>query len=290
MGSGPGEKQAEGAMVQQELQSKHEALQAILRAADGVLVAYSGGVDSTLLVRVAQEVLGDKVLAVTARSETYPEQEVEEAILLAREMGVRLREIHTHELEREEFASNPPERCYYCKQELFGTLLEMARDEGLPVVMDGANVDDTGDFRPGARAARELGVRSPLREAGLTKQDIRDLSRELGLPTWDKPSFACLASRFPYGDRITPAELHKVQAAEQVLREQGLRQFRVRNHGDIARIEVEPEQLAVLLQPGRRERIAACFHALGYVYVTLDLDGYRTGSMNAVLTQAERGE
>lgn len=271
--------------MREEVAAKLEALERILTDTGGLLVAYSGGVDSTLLVRVARGVLGDRVLAVTARSETYPDHEVEEAVSRAAELGVRLRSIHTDELDREEFASNPPERCYFCKLELFGKLREIAREEGLPVVADGANVDDASDFRPGARAAAELGVRSPLREAGLTKQEIREISRELGLSTWDKPSFACLASRFPYGDRITRQELLKVRAAEQVLRDLGLRQFRVRNHGQMARIEVEPSDIALVIQPENRTRIAEEFHRLGYLYVTLDLEGYRTGSMNAPLTR-----
>jgi uncharacterized protein len=274
--------------VREEVRTKLETLSQRLAETGGLVVAYSGGVDSTLLLKVAHVALGDRVLAVTARSETYPEHEVEEAIRLARELGIRLREIHTEELAREEFASNPPERCYFCKRELFGKLLEIAQAEGLAVVVDGANVDDVGDFRPGSRAAAELGVRSPLREAGLTKEEIRELSRELGLPTWDKPSFACLASRFPYGDRITREELVKVRAAEQVLRELGLRQFRVRHHGETARLEVEPEEIARLAAPELRAHLVAELQRLGYLYVTLDLQGYRTGSMNAPLAPEVR--
>lgn len=275
--------------MRRELAEKAARLKEIVAESGGAVVAYSGGVDSTLLLRVAVEVLGERALAVTARSETYPAHEVEEAVARAREMGARLREIHTEELEQEEFAANPPERCYYCKRELFGKLVEIAKEEGLAVVVDGANVDDTSDFRPGARAGAELGVRSPLREAGLTKAEIRELSREYGLPTWDKPSFACLASRFPYGDRITREELAKVAAAEEVLRGLGLRQFRVRNHGTVARIEVEAEDLPRLVAPERRARIARKLHELGYTYVTLDLDGYRTGSMNEGIGNREEG-
>lgn len=266
-----------------ELAEKHERLRTIIAETGGLLVAYSGGVDSTLLLRVAAEVLGDRALAVTAASETYPAQEVEDAIALARELGVRQRVIHTTELETEEFASNPPERCFYCKTELFGKLVEIAKEEGLAVVADGSNVDDTGDFRPGMKAAAQLGIRSPLREAGFTKADVRELSRRLGLPTWDKPSFACLASRFPYGHRISPEELRKVAAAEQVLRDLGVRQARVRHYGDTARIEVSPDDFTTLLEDENRHRVIAGFHQIGYLYITLDLEGYRTGSMNAAL-------
>lgn len=276
--------------MRDELKGKFETLTRILAETGGVVVAYSGGVDSTLLLRVAHDVLGERALAVTASSDTYPDHEVEAAIRLAQQLGIRLRAIHTEELENEEFAANPPERCYFCKHELFGKLVEIAQEENLPVVADGATVDDTGDFRPGSRAAAELGVRSPLREAGLTKDDIRELSRELGLPTWDKPSFACLASRFPYGDRITREELLKVSAAEQLLRDLGLRQFRVRNHGPVARIEVEEEDIARVAQPELRARIVAEFRRVGYLYIALDLEGYRTGSMNAPLGQDARAK
>ncbi len=266
--------------MQEVVQAKLAKLREILAASGGVLVAYSGGVDSALLLKVAVEVLGDRAHAVTARSEMYPEHEIESAIALAKGMGARLEEIRTDELERELFVENSPERCYHCKKELFGRMVAMAREEGLPLVVDGANVDDTGDYRPGARAAAELGVRSPLREVGLTKAEIREASREYGLPTWDKPSYACLASRFPYGDRITAEALRTVRVAEQVLRDFGFRQFRVRHHGVSARIEVEPKDMPKLLDPAVREKVSEEFHRLGYLYVTIDLDGYRTGSMN----------
>jgi uncharacterized protein len=267
---------------------KYERLKAILGGIDGVVVAYSGGVDSTLLLKAAAEVLGPRALAVTAESETYPQREGEEAVRLAREMGARHRVIHTSELEIEHFANNPPERCFYCKSELFGKLLEIAREEGLEAVADGSNVDDTADHRPGMQAAAELGVRSPLQEAGLTKEDIRAISKELGLPTWDKPSFACLASRFPYGDRITPEKLNRVGAAEEFLRGLGVSQVRVRDHGDIARVEVSTEDFDLVMRGDNRERVAAELRRLGYLYVTLDLEGYRTGSMNAPLAEAQK--
>jgi len=269
-----------------DLHSKHDRLRGLLRELGGVVVAYSGGVDSSLLLKVAVDVLGPRALAVTAISPTYPPKEVEEAVALARQLGARHRIIETDELGIEAFANNPPERCYYCKAELFQKLLDIAREEGLPVVADGANADDVGDYRPGLRAGAELGVRSPLREAGLGKDDVRALSRELGLPTWDKPSFACLASRFPYGDRITPRALQQVAAAERVLQELGFRQIRVRQHGDIARIEVDLGEFPAIIRPAHRERILQALRELGYLYVTLDLAGYRTGSMNEPLRAA----
>ncbi len=263
-----------------ELKHKHDTLRTILAETGGLVIAYSGGVDSSLLLKVAVDVLGDRALAVTATSPTYPSHEVDEAIRLADELGARYRIISTSELEMETFAANPPDRCYHCKTELFRKLLDIAREEGLRVVADGANVDDTGDYRPGHRAAAELGIRSPLIEAGLGKADIRALSHELGLPTWNKPSFACLASRFPYGDRITEEKLARVAAAEHVLHDLGFTQLRVRHHGDIARIEVEPSEFAKIIQDGNRERIVCALRELGYLYVTLDLTGYRMGSMN----------
>jgi uncharacterized protein len=276
--------------VRHALRNNYEKLRSLLTETKGLVVAYSGGVDSSLLLKVATEVLGNRVLAVIATSETYPEEEVEAAIRLAQALGARYRVIHTEELQQEQFAGNPPDRCYHCKLELFGKLRAIAREEGLPTVADGANLDDLGDYRPGLRAGRELGIRSPLRETGFTKADVRELSRELGLPTWNKPSLACLASRFPYGDRITTDKLQQVAAAERALKALGFVQVRVRHYGAIARLELEPDDLPAAVLPETRARIIAALRAAGYQYIALDLDGYRTGSMNETLREGTHGD
>lgn len=264
-------------------EQKLAALQQILTELDSVVIAFSGGVDSTFLLKVALDTLGqDKVLALTATSPTYPQFEFEEACRLAREFGARHLVVDSNELEIPGFAQNDRRRCYHCKHELFSICGEKARELGYQAILDGSNLDDLSDHRPGRDAAAELAVRSPLLEAGMGKQDIRTLSRRLQLSTADKQAFACLSSRFPYGTEITAARLEQVDRCETFLRRQGINNYRVRYHDTIARIEVAPAELNLFLQEELRQKIVAEFKAAGFAYVALDLQGYRTGSMNEV--------
>jgi len=264
---------------------KLEKLKALLRETDGIAVAYSGGVDSAFLSAVAVGELGERAIAVTALSPTYSPREQREAAALAKELGIRQIAVESNELEIEGFADNPADRCYFCKSELFTVVRRVADAHGIGVVADGTNADDLDDYRPGRRAACEQSVRSPLLEAGLNKQEIRNLSRELGLPTADKPALACLASRFPYGSKISEEKLAQVEAVESALRDQGLRQVRARHYGDALRIEVGNDEIARLCDDEVREKVVKAAKAAGFTYVTLDLEGYRTGSMNEVLGQ-----
>jgi uncharacterized protein len=265
------------------LSDKHEALRRILEGIPSLIVAYSGGVDSAFLAYSATEVLGARALCVTADSPSYPDRHRQLALSLAAQFGLRHEVIRTGELDRPEYRSNPANRCYFCKHELYTHLSAMARDRGIAVIADGSNADDRGDYRPGRQAAREFGIRSPLDEAGLGKDEIRELSRRARLPTWDEPASACLSSRIPYFSEVTDEKLRTIERAESVLRDLGFRIFRVRHHDAIARIELGRDEIARALEPEMADAIDRALRALGYQHVAVDLRGYRLGSLNEAL-------
>lgn len=269
-----------------EIEDKLDKLKKYLKQLESIAVAYSGGVDSTFLLKVARDVLGDNVIAVTARSSTYPERELREAADFVLQAGIRHVVVSSGELDIAAFTDNAPDRCYHCKREMLSKVIAVAQNNNLRYVVEGSNVDDSGDYRPGMKAVRELGVGSPLREAGFGKEEIRTLSREMGLPAWNKPALACLASRFPYGQKITGDKLRVVEQAEQFLLELGLKQVRVRHHGDIARVEVSPEERDIFFDTELMDGVYEKFRQLGFIYASLDLKGYRTGSMNEAIDTA----
>lgn len=265
------------------MNKKLEALQEYLKELGSVAIAFSSGVDSTFLLKVAHDVLGDQVIAVTAQSCSFPKRELEEAKAFCKKEGIKHIICESEELQIEGFSHNPKNRCYLCKHELFEKIGNIAKENNIKYVAEGSNMDDNGDYRPGLQAVAELHVKSPLRHVELTKQEIRDLSKEMGLPTWDKQSFACLSSRFVYGEEITESKLSMVDQAEQLLLDMGFHQLRVRIHGQMARIEVMPSEFLKLMEDANREKIVSEFKKIGFSYVTLDLQGYRMGSMNETI-------
>ena len=276
---------------QPTLEEKYQTLRGNLRSLGSVVIGFSGGADSALLAKVAYDVLGENALAVIALSESYARREKDDALALAAAMGIPVLTVEAKELEDENYASNPENRCYYCKTELFTHLSRVASERGIRWIAYGANHDDLGDYRPGQVAASEFGVLAPLLEAGLTKAEIRHLSKSLGLPTWDKPALACLSSRFPYGTRITAELLSRLDDAEDYLRHDlGFKQVRVRHHDTIARLEVDPAEMDRLMEPGLRNAISERLKALGYTYVAVELGGYKSGSLNANLGSTSLGQ
>lgn len=271
------------------IQDKREQLMKYIQGMESVAVAFSGGVDSTFLLKIAQEALGDRVVAVTARSCSFPERELNEAIRFTKENQIQHLIVDSEELDIEGFSSNPLNRCYLCKHELFSKMREIAWKNGYREILEGSNMDDMGDYRPGLDAVSELGIKSPLRYAELSKDEIRILSKEMSLPTWEKQSFACLSSRFPYGESITAEKLKMVDLAEQILLDMGFRQVRVRHHGTLARIEIDESQFEKLMEKSTRFALQEQLKEIGFTYVTLDITGYRTGSMNETINTASVG-
>ena len=269
--------------LSEELKTKLDKLEDEIRKLGSLAVGFSGGVDSTFLLTVAHNVLGDKAIAVTSADASFPERELGEAKDFCASRGIRQFVCTVDPLEIEGFRNNTPDRCYFCKHAIFSEILKVANENGIEYAAEGSNVDDLGDYRPGLRAVAELGVKSPLRDAGLTKEDIRIISKEMGLPTWSKPAYACLASRFVYGEEITKEKLRMIDEAEQFLIENGFMQERVRMHGKLARIEVAPDDIQRLAEEGMRSAVTKRFKEIGFMYVTLDLAGYKRGSMNAPL-------
>lgn len=277
-------------MLPNSLQTKVDQLYECLSDYQKVIVAFSGGVDSTFLAEAAHHALGDNALAVTAISDSYPIREMKAAKDIAKQIGIRFETVHTEELDLEGYASNPTNRCFFCKTELFDKLRPIADKYDVGTIVYGAIPDDVGDHRPGMDAAKQMGIKAPLIDVGLTKAEIREISKAWDLPTWDKPAFACLSSRFPYGMRITRELLRQVDAAEQFLYDLGIRQFRVRHHGDLARIELDAEEIERLRIKSIRNQINNHYKTLGYEYVTLDLQGYRSGSLNEGITKIITGK
>jgi pyridinium-3,5-biscarboxylic acid mononucleotide sulfurtransferase len=273
------------ALISNSVSEKLHQLEAIFREMDQALVAYSGGIDSTLMAHIAHHVLGDRALAVTAISPSLLPDDLEDAKIQALEMGVTHRLIETHEMDNPNYTSNPINRCYFCKSELYDTLKPLAQEWGYSYIVDGVNADDLQDYRPGIQAAKERGTRSPLAEVGITKLEVREMARSLGLPWWDKPAQPCLSSRFPYGEAITVEKLRRVGQAERYLRTLGWQTLRVRSEGEVARIELPAEQIPVFVAQTNLEELVQQFQSYGFVYVTLDLEGFRSGKLNQVLMQ-----
>jgi len=270
-----------------KLEKKMSLLRKLLLSMDNALIAFSGGVDSTFLLKVASETVKNRVLAVTAYSEIHPSDDLKEAREFAESLGVKHLAIKTNELDDFEFTSNPSDRCYHCKSRLYMRLSEIGDERGIKNILDGANADDKNDYRPGARATREFGVLSPLQEAGLTKPEIREMSQEMNLPTWDKPASPCLASRIPYGITITEDKLRRVEKAESYLRSLGIKNLRVRDHDQIARIEVPAESMEIFAEEKKRAEIVDKLKSFGFPYITLDLEGFRSGSLNEILDRQD---